>query len=134
MQIYVRASPAQQAAATRSVASMRDQLSGVLGGGGYVNYIDAGMPGWAQWIASQKLNREAPERGIRFQRIVPVVEAVRASAGLAICGLALLAEQIEDGRLSLPFPIAAGAWTSHGFTARFRRDALMRPQVRRFRE
>ncbi len=48
MQIYVRTSPAQRAAATRSVASMRDQLTGMLGGGGYVNYIDAGMPNWAQ--------------------------------------------------------------------------------------
>jgi FAD/FMN-containing dehydrogenase len=48
VQIYVRTSPAQRAAAARSVASMRDQLTGVLGGGGYVNYIDAGMPDWAQ--------------------------------------------------------------------------------------
>lgn len=48
MQIYVRTSPAQQAAATTSVASMRDQLTAVVGGGGYVNYIDAGMPNWTQ--------------------------------------------------------------------------------------
>lgn len=48
IQIYLRTSPAQRAAATRSVAGMRDQLTGVLGAGGYVNYIDAGMPDWAQ--------------------------------------------------------------------------------------
>ena len=48
MQIYVRTSPVQRATATRSVASMRDQLTGVLGDGGYVNYIDPGMPNWAQ--------------------------------------------------------------------------------------
>jgi FAD/FMN-containing dehydrogenase len=57
MQIYVRTSPAQRAAAARSVASMRDQLTGVLGGGGYVNYIDAGMPNWAQAYYGDNLGR-----------------------------------------------------------------------------
>lgn len=95
---------------------------------------DAATPDWADWIASQKLNRTAPERGIRFQRITPVVEAVLADAGLAICGLALLRELIEAERLSLPFPVATGAWTNHTFRARCRSDALVRPQIRRFRD
>jgi LysR family glycine cleavage system transcriptional activator len=95
---------------------------------------DAAAPDWERWIASQKLRRTAPERGIRFQRISPVLEAVLANAGLAICGVALLAEFIKDGRLSLPFPSTSGAWTDHAFQARFRGDALIRPQVKRFRE
>jgi FAD/FMN-containing dehydrogenase len=57
MQLYVRTAPAQRAAAERSVAGMRDQLTGALGGGGYVNYIDAGMPNWGQAYYAGNLAR-----------------------------------------------------------------------------
>ncbi len=89
---------------------------------------------WPRWIAGQPLQRSAPERGIRFQRIARVIDAVLADAGLTICGLALLREALEDGSLTLPFPVASGTWTSHAFQARFRPEALARPQVRRFRQ
>ena len=93
---------------------------------------DPAAPDWREWIQAQGLNRTAPDRGIRFQRIVPAVEAVLANAGLAICGLALLKERIDDGRLSLPFPTPTGRWTAHAFHARFRGAA--RPHMRRFRD
>jgi LysR family glycine cleavage system transcriptional activator len=89
---------------------------------------------WPAWIAGQTLKRTAPERGIRFQRIIRAIDAVLADAGLTICGLALLRERIEQGALTFPFPIGSGKWTSHGFQARFRSEALTRPQVRRFRQ
>ena len=89
---------------------------------------------WPGWIAQQRLKRTAPERGIRFQRIVRAVDAVLADAGLTICGLALLREHIENDSLTFPFSVGSGKWTSHGFLARFRSDALARPQVRRFRQ
>jgi LysR family glycine cleavage system transcriptional activator len=89
---------------------------------------------WPQWIGAHRLKRTSPERGIRFQRIVRAVDAVLADAGLTLCGLALLRERIEDGSLTLPFSLSSGRWTSHGFQARFRADALARPQVRRFRQ
>jgi LysR family glycine cleavage system transcriptional activator len=89
---------------------------------------------WPGWIAGQKLHRTAPDRGIRFQRITRVLEAVLADAGMAICGLALLREFVDDGRLSLPFPAASGAFTAHHYQVRFRSDALARPQVKRFRD
>jgi LysR family transcriptional regulator, glycine cleavage system transcriptional activator len=95
---------------------------------------DPAVPNWAEWIRGHKLRRTAPERGIRFQRITPVLEAVLADAGLAICGLGLVGEMLEAERLSLPFSAASGVWTQHAFQARFRSDALGRPQVRRFRE
>jgi LysR family glycine cleavage system transcriptional activator len=66
--------------------------------------------------------------------VAPALEAVFASAGLAICGLALIHDLIEAKQLSLPFPVSMGAWSEHVFQARFRADALARPQVRRFRD
>lgn len=95
---------------------------------------DPAALGWPGWIAAYKYRRTAPERGIRFQRITQVLDAVLANAGLAICGLALISPLVDDGRISLPFPLSSGRWTTHGFQARFRADALARPQVRRFRD
>lgn len=95
---------------------------------------DPAAPGWARWTRANRLRRTAPERGMRFQRIAPALEAVQADAGLVIGGLALVSGLIDDGRLTLPFRIAAGTWSSHVFQVRFRGDALLRPQVRRFRE
>lgn len=95
---------------------------------------DSAAPSWPDWIAAQRLRRTAPNRGIRFQRITAALEAVLADAGLAICGLALIADLIDDGQVSLPFPISSGAWTGHAFQARFRADGLLRPQLKRFRQ
>jgi LysR family glycine cleavage system transcriptional activator len=94
---------------------------------------DPAAPNWAQWILARGLNRSAPERGIRFRRIAQALDAVHASAGLAICGLALVAEQVVHGRLTLPFEATSGVWTRHAFRARFRSDALARPQMKHFR-
>lgn len=95
---------------------------------------DPSAPNWAAWINTQGLKRTEPNRGIRFQRIRPALEAVRANAGLTICGLALLGPEIDDATLSLPFPVSTGQWTDHAFQAHFRPEALLRPQVKRFRE
>lgn len=95
---------------------------------------DPSAPNWAAWIKAQRLKRTEPNRGIRFQRIKPALEAVRANAGLTICGLALLGPYIDDGTISLPFSASTGQWTDHAFQARFRSDAILRPQVKGFRE
>jgi LysR family transcriptional regulator, glycine cleavage system transcriptional activator len=95
---------------------------------------DRQVPNWTAWIEANRLRRTAPDRGIRFQRIKPTLDAVLANAGLAICGLALLGSLIDDATLSLPFPLSTGSWTEHAFRARFRPAALGRPQVKAFRE
>ncbi|MGH8258081.1 MAG: LysR substrate-binding domain-containing protein [Steroidobacteraceae bacterium] len=95
---------------------------------------DPAPPGWAQWIGRHRLKRTEPNRGIRFQRISRALEAVLADAGLTICGIALIGHFIDDGRVTFPFPESTGSWTTHAFQARFRNEALVRPQVRRFRQ
>ncbi len=57
MQIYLGTSLAERAAAASSMAQMRDQLTGIVGGGAYVNYLDAGMPNWAQAYYADNLTR-----------------------------------------------------------------------------
>ncbi|MGA9309315.1 MAG: BBE domain-containing protein, partial [Pseudonocardiaceae bacterium] len=48
---------AERAAAVSSMAQMRDRLTGIVGGGAYVNYLDAGMPNWAQAYYGDNLTR-----------------------------------------------------------------------------
>lgn len=95
---------------------------------------DPAAPDWATWVHAQGLRRTEPNRGIRYRRISTALDAVLADAGFTICGLALVERFVNDGRLVFPFPLSTGTWTGHAFKARFRTDALVRPQVRRFRE
>jgi LysR family glycine cleavage system transcriptional activator len=95
---------------------------------------DPQAPKWPQWVSAQRHKRTAPERGIRFTRIVQAIDTVADGAGYAMCGIALARERLDAGELSLPFPLKSGRWTSHAFQLRVRTDSLLRPQVRRFRQ
>lgn len=95
---------------------------------------DPQVPNWPDWTQAHGLRRTDPNRGIRFQRIQPALEAVGVNAGVALCGLVLVREFIERGELNFPFPISTGHWSTHAFQIRFRPEALARPQVKRFRQ
>ncbi|WP_309645705.1 LysR substrate-binding domain-containing protein [Phenylobacterium sp.] len=88
---------------------------------------------WPEWVATHGVTRSAPERGMRFRRITAALDAVGANAGLTLCGLALLADQLEAGRIGLPYPTLAGRWSAHGFVARYRRESESRRHIQRFR-
>jgi LysR family glycine cleavage system transcriptional activator len=117
-----------------SVLPKRDRLEGfpLLHLDAYKD--DPAVGDWADWLCANRMRRTSPERGIRFRRITAALEAVHADAGLALCGLALIIDQIEQGRIAAPFGLTRGVWTSHAYVAKFRSDALHRPQVRRFRD
>jgi LysR family glycine cleavage system transcriptional activator len=95
---------------------------------------DRQAPKWPQWVAAEGHKRTAPERGIRFTRITQALGTVADGAGFAMCGIALARERLEAGELSLPFPLATGHWTSHAFHMGITTNALLRPQIRRFRD
>ena len=90
--------------------------------------------GWPEWIKMHGYRSTAPGRGIRYQHIAHALEAVYADAGLIVCGLALVKEKLETGRLSLPFSLSEGAWTDLAYRARFAEELIQRPQVAQFRE
>jgi LysR family transcriptional regulator, glycine cleavage system transcriptional activator len=89
---------------------------------------------WPLWITAHGARKSALTRGIRYQRIAPGLHAVASDAGLMICGLALISEQIDAGDFITPFPRRLGAWTTHAFEARYRPHAIRRKQVERFRD
>lgn len=89
---------------------------------------------WVRWIGANGLNRDAPERGIRFQRIRAALDSVLADAGLALCGIALAREQVEAGAIGFAYPVDMGLKTQHRFQAVYRQDGLQRSAIRAFRE
>jgi len=88
---------------------------------------------WPAWLARNRVVRTAPDRGMRFQRINAALDAVLASAGFSLCGVAMLLDRIEYGSIALPYPISSGSWSEHAFMARFRQDVPLRPHLVRFR-
>lgn len=94
---------------------------------------DPAVLSWPEWIAANGIDRTAPERGIRFQRIVAALDAVLANAGITMCGIALVADLVDDGRIKLPYPISTATKSELGFVARFREDWNAKPHVKRFR-
>jgi FAD/FMN-containing dehydrogenase len=57
VQIYQKTVVANGSAATSTVNQIRDDLTPMLGSGGYVNYIDAAMPNWGQAYYGSNLGR-----------------------------------------------------------------------------
>ncbi len=57
VQIYRKTTPTDRAAAASSVSQVRDQFTGIVGDGAYVNYLDASMPNWARACYGDNLAR-----------------------------------------------------------------------------
>jgi FAD/FMN-containing dehydrogenase len=57
MQIYLKTTAAAASGAAQQVHAVRDELAPATGGTGYVNYIDATMPNWAQAYYGANLPR-----------------------------------------------------------------------------
>ena len=96
---------------------------------------DPASPTWPSWLAACGIARSAPDRGIRFRRVVPALDAVLADAGICLCGIALLEDALEASAISLPYAVSTGAMTSHAFVAHFPAAASVnRPHVQRFRK
>jgi LysR family glycine cleavage system transcriptional activator len=87
---------------------------------------DPAAPSWPLWFAANHIPHSAPGRGMRFARIVDLVAAIEADAGIGLCGVALLAEAIEAGRIGPLYPGAKGCATRHCYIARYRRQGSAR--------
>lgn len=90
--------------------------------------------GWPEWARRYGHRFTAAGRGIRYRHVVDALAAVRADAGLIICGLSLVLDELARGRVSVPFPMAEGAWAGASYRIAFSEGAMRRSQVVQFRE
>jgi LysR family glycine cleavage system transcriptional activator len=95
---------------------------------------DPASIGWPEWVNKYGYRKSVAGRGIRYRRIIHALEAVYSNAGILVCGLALVLEELDRERLSLPFPISLGSWSGHAYHVAFRDSALRRNQTALFRD
>jgi LysR family glycine cleavage system transcriptional activator len=95
--------------------------------------FDGGAIGWREWSDMYGYRQTAPERGIRYKKVMHALEAVYANAGLIVCGHGLVSKEIEAGRLTLPFPSEKGEWSRNAYRIGFKPEALRRGKVEQFR-
>lgn len=86
---------------------------------------------WPDWLRANAVSRSAPERGMRFQRAAAALDAVAADAGLTLCGLALAAPALAEGRVAAAWPIATGLLSGNPLSVRC--GSQPASHVRRFR-
>lgn len=89
-------------------------------------------PGWQAWLAAYPHERTAPERGVRYSLVRNAIEGVKSDAGLLVCGLSCILDDLGRGTLSLPFPPAECVEAAHPYRVKPRAGATSRLQVARF--
>ena len=96
--------------------------------------LDGGAIGWEEWISEYGYRKTAPGRGIRYKKVMHALEAVYADAGFVLCGLGLVKTQLDDGKLSRPFPASEGEWSSNAYRVSFGEGSLRRGKIVQFRD
>ena len=94
---------------------------------------DGGAIGWPEWIGKYGYRKTAPGLGIRYRRVMHALEAVYADSGFLVCGLALIKPKVDEGHVTIPFPVAKGAWSRNTYRISFRDGSRRREQTERFR-
>lgn len=88
---------------------------------------------WPRWLEEHGGRTQPAGRGMLYTRLTHAAEAAVANAGALLCGIVLMLDEIEAGRLVFPFPVTQGSWREGGYQADFRRDSARRAAVRQFR-
>ncbi|MCK4861280.1 MAG: LysR family transcriptional regulator [Rhodobacteraceae bacterium] len=93
------------------------------------------MFGWPEWVELFGYRGAVTGRAIQYARASQALRAaVHTNAGLVICGLSLVFEQLDSGALTTPFAIGEGAWSGYSYELVFHQDVLLRPQAVKFHD
>ncbi len=91
-----------------------------------------GPPGWVRWFEAFGLRREGPDRGVRYDSTSNALEAVRQDVGFLVCGLSFVLDDIDAGRIELPFRTDMHLAAPHPYCMTVRQGAANHPQLARF--
>lgn len=76
---------------------------------------DEGWLGWGDWGARCGLEGDALHRGVRYPQSAMALQAAFNGQGIAICGLALVVDDLVAGRLVAPLRSASVAKTHYAY-------------------
>lgn len=93
---------------------------------------DADYPGWVAWFDRFGQRQSGQDRGVRYRHLRLALEAVRREVGYLVCGLSLVLEDLQEGRIVPLFPLSRHLTAPHPYRLKLRQDAEKRPQVQRF--
>ena len=91
-------------------------------------------PGWVEWFRTFGHRREGPDRGVHYKHARVALDAVRQNVGFLVCGMALMLDDLDTGRILWPFPPDQHVVAPHPYRITVRREGLGRPQFQSFLE
>ncbi len=91
-----------------------------------------GTPGWVDWLAAFPYERTSPERDVQYALVRNALESVKSGAGLLVCGLSCVLDDLKKGTLGLPFTGKDCLQAEHPYRLLVRPEARSRLQVRHF--
>jgi LysR family glycine cleavage system transcriptional activator len=89
---------------------------------------------WARWLAANGLTNPPKMRRTELTDSSMLIEAALRSQGVGLARYSLAADELDAGRLVLPFPKAATLPTGLAYYLAAPRESLRRPVVAAFRE
>jgi len=89
--------------------------------------------GWRRWLEAHRLRGVDAERGLVFTDSSMLVEAAVRGQGVALARRSLAIDDLEAGRLALPFPRLRPLPTGRAYYFVTPRENLARPAVAAFR-
>lgn len=89
-------------------------------------------PGWPEWIDRFGHRRQGTGRGVHYRHARLALEAVRQNVGFLVCGLSLVADDLAQGRVFLPYPVDRNLIAPRPYVLSIAPKAAHRPQFARF--
>jgi LysR family glycine cleavage system transcriptional activator len=91
---------------------------------------DYDREGWREWLASSKASGVRPDSGVVIDDTNVLTQAAIDGQGVALCGLALVANHLEAGRLVRPFEHTIA--TESAYYVIYPPTAIKQPSIREF--
>ncbi len=89
-------------------------------------------PGWQDWVDRFGYRREGAARGVHYRHARLALEAVRQNVGFLVCGLSLVENDLEEGRVVLPYPAFQSLLAPLPYVLILTGHGATRPQLQRF--
>jgi LysR family glycine cleavage system transcriptional activator len=89
-------------------------------------------PGWREWFETFGHRREGRDRGTLYRTTRAAIENAKDDVGFLVCGLSLVADDLDAGRLTLVFPPSMSLQAPEPYRLHLRQAGLGRPQMQRF--